>query len=63
MLNVEPSKLVFLKIYDAEFDKIIIIFTDENDRSLEKEDKLNLTLLIDKWNEAIFYRTKNKKIC
>ena len=45
MLNVEPSNLVFLKIYDTEFDKIIITFMDQNYRPLEIEDKVNLTLL------------------
>ena len=48
MLNVEPSTLVFLKTYNTEFDEIIIIFTDQNGRSLKKLDKVNLTLLINK---------------
>ena len=52
MLNVEPSNLVFLKTYNIEFDKIIITFEDQNHRPLETEDKINLTLPIDrsKWN-------------
>ena len=48
LLNVEPSNLVFLKTHNAEFEEIIITFTDENGRPLEKEDKVNLTLLINK---------------
>ena len=48
MLNVEPSNLVFLKTYNTEFDEIIITFTDQNGRPLEIEDKVNLTLLINK---------------
>ena len=48
MLNVEPSNLVFLRTYKIEFDELIITFTDHNDRPLEKEDKVNLTLLINK---------------
>ena len=48
LLNVEPSNLVFLKIYNTEFDEIIITFTDQNDRPLEIKDKVNLTLLINK---------------
>ena len=48
MLNVEPSNLVFLKTYKSEFDKIIITYTDQNDRLLEIEDKVNFTLLINK---------------
>ena len=48
MLNVEPSNLVFLKTYNTEFDEIIITFADQNGRPLEIEDKVNLTLLINK---------------
>ena len=48
MLNVEPSTLVFVKIYNTEFDEIIITFMDQNGRPSEKLDKVNLTLLINK---------------
>ena len=48
LLNVEQSKLVYLKTYNTEFDKIIITFTNQNDRQSEIEDKVNLTLLINK---------------
>ena len=48
LLNVEPSSFLFLKTYNTEFDEIIITFTDQNGRPLEIEDKVNLTLLINK---------------
>ena len=48
MLNVEPGNLVFSKTYDTEFDEIIVKVTDQNGRPLEIEDKVNLTLLINK---------------
>ena len=48
LLNVESSYLMFLKSYDIEFDEIIITFTDKNGTSLEIQDKVNLTLLINK---------------
>ena len=48
MLNFEPSIAVFLKTYNSEFDEIIIAFNDQNGRLLEIEDKVNLTLLINK---------------
>ena len=48
LLNVEPSNLVLLKTYNTEFDDITIIFTKQNGRPLEIEDKTNLTLLINK---------------
>ena len=44
LLNVEPSNLVFQKTYNTKFDKMIITFTDQNGRSLDIEDKVNLTL-------------------
>ena len=48
LLNIEPSNLVFLKIQNIEFDDIIKIFTEQNGRPLEIEEKVNLTLLINK---------------
>ena len=60
LLNIEPSNLVFLKIYSTEFDEIIITFTDQNDRPLEIKDKVNLTLLI---NKLIILINKNRKAC
>ena len=47
-MNVKPSKLVFLKTYNTEFDETIITFTEQNDRHLEVGEKVNLTLLINK---------------
>ena len=46
LLNVEPSNLLFLKIYNTEFDEIIIPFNVQNGRPLEIEDKANFTLLV-----------------
>ena len=48
LLNVEPSNLKFWKTYNTEFDDIIITFTDQNGRELEIEDKVNLTMIINK---------------
>ena len=53
LLNAEPSTLVFLKTYNTEFDEIIISFTDQNNRLLEIEDKVNLTMLINKWKWCV----------
>ena len=39
---------MFLKTYNTEFDEIIITVTDQNGRRLEIEDKVNLTLHINK---------------
>ena len=43
LLNIEPSYLMYLKIYDTKFHEIIITFTDQNGRPLEIEDKVYLT--------------------
>ena len=48
LLNVEPINLVFLKTCKTEFDEIIRTFTYQNGRLVEIEDKVNLTLLINK---------------
>ena len=40
---------MFLKTYNTEFDEIIITFTCQNGSRLEIEDKVNLTLLINKY--------------
>ena len=48
LINVEPSNLVYLKAHNTEFCEISITFTDQNGRPLEIEDKINLTLQIDK---------------
>ena len=39
---------MFLKTYTTEFDEIIMAFMDQNGRPLAIEDKVNLTLLINK---------------
>ena len=46
LLNLEPNKLVLLKLFTTELHEIIITFTDQSDRSLEIEGKVNLALLI-----------------
>ena len=50
MLNVEPSNLVLLKTYNTEFGEIVITFT--NQTSIPLEDKVNFTLLINKYKRA-----------
>ena len=46
--NVEPSNLLFLKPYNTEFEEIIIKLANQNGSLLEMEDKVNLTLFINK---------------
>ena len=48
LLNVEPSNLVFFKCIQYRVWCIIITFTDQLGRPLEIENKVSLTLLINK---------------
>ena len=45
---MEPINLVFLKIYNTEFDEIVITSTDPNGKHIEIEERVNLKLLINK---------------
>ena len=46
LITVEPKFLTMLKTINAEFSFIEIWFTDQNNRPLEIEDHLNITLMI-----------------
>ena len=48
MLDTERNDLEFLKTYNTEFDEIVIKFLNQNGRSQEIEDKVNLAWLIDR---------------
>ena len=66
---MESNNVGFLKTYNTKFDEITIPFVGQNGRLLEIEDKLNLTLLINrddmlfKLSNILFYRIKDKSIC
>ena len=53
LLNVESSKLVFLKTHSTEFGKIIITFANQDGKLLEVKDKVHLTLLINKQRRQV----------
>ena len=61
MLNVKPRNLVFSKTYSTESDEIIITSTDRNGRPLEREDKVNLTFLINKWKCNVFLQSNKRE--
>ena len=46
LITVEPHSLTMLKTTNAEFSFIEIWFTDQNNRPLEIEDSINITLII-----------------
>ena len=45
---MESNNVGFFKTYNTKFDEITIPFVGQNGRLLETEDKVNLTLLINK---------------
>ena len=46
LLEISPANHVFLKTFNSEFRQIKVWFTDQKRRSLEIEDKINVTLII-----------------
>ena len=46
LLDISPSNHIFLKTFSSEYDKIVVWFTDQNIKPLEKEDRINLTMVI-----------------
>ena len=46
LLEVSSKNQIFLKTFNSDFQEIKIWFTDQNSKSLEVEDKINLTLII-----------------
>ena len=48
LLNVKPSLTAFLKICITVFNDIIMKFRDQNNSPLTLENKVNLTLFINK---------------
>ena len=46
LLDISPSNHIFLKTFNSEYDEIIVWFTDQNSKPLEKVDRINLTMVI-----------------
>ena len=46
LLEISPPNHVFLKTFNSEFREIKIRFTDQTNKPLEVEDKINITLII-----------------
>ena len=46
LITITPHSLAMLKTTNAEFSFIGIWFTDQNNRPLEIEDNVNITLII-----------------
>ena len=46
LLEISLTNHIFLKAFNSEFQAIRIWFTDQTSKSLEVEDKINLTLIM-----------------
>ena len=46
LLEISPTNHVFFKTFNSEFQEIKIWFTDQRSKSLEVEDRINVTLII-----------------
>ena len=46
LITISPHLLTMLKTTNAEFQSIQVWFTDQNNRQLEIEDSVNITLII-----------------
>ena len=46
LLEISPRNISFLKTFISEFQEIKVCFTYHNNKPLEVEDKINLTLII-----------------
>ena len=46
LISISPNSLTFLKTMNNEFSEIEIWFTDQNNNSLEIEDNVNISLII-----------------
>ena len=44
--DISTSNHIFLKIFNSEYDEIIVCFTNQNSKPLEIEDRINLTMVI-----------------
>ena len=46
LLEMSPTNHVFLKTFNSEFQEIKVWFTDQINKPLEVEDRINVTLII-----------------
>ena len=46
LISMSPHSLVFLKTMNTDFSEIEIWFTDQNNKALEIEDNVNISLII-----------------
>ena len=59
LITISPHSLTMLKTTSAEFQSVELWFTNENNRPLEIEDSINITLVLGRdYKNETFNRTK-----
>ena len=48
LLYISPTNHIFLKTFSSKYNETEVWFTDQNSKTLEIEDRINLTTII-KW--------------
>ena len=48
LVNISPKTFIFLKISESKFSYIEVLFTDQNCKLLDIEDKRSITLVVTK---------------
>ena len=46
LLGIFPTNHIFLKTFNSKYDEIKVWFTDQNNKPLEIEHRINLTMVI-----------------
>ena len=46
LLDISPKNFIFLKTFDSDFLYIELWITDQNSKAIEREDKINIPLVI-----------------
>ena len=46
LLDISPKIFLFLLTFNSEFSCVEVWFADQNSKPLEKEDKINITLVV-----------------
>ena len=54
LLEISPTNQGFLKTFNSEFQEVKIWFKDQTSKPLELEDKINITLIIKQYKNALF---------
>ena len=54
LLEISPTNQVFLKTFNSEFQEVKVWFTDQTSKPLELEDKIDITLIIKSYKNALF---------